>query len=72
MQHEHDCDKCIFLGEYKEYDLYFHPGRYWTLVARFGKDGDYQSSPEISQINCLKEARKRAVEKGFITADQTK
>jgi hypothetical protein len=71
MQHEHDCDACIPLGEFKEFDLYYHPGRHWTLIGRFGPDGQYTSGPHISGSEPLIEARKRAAEKGLIQIDQT-
>lgn len=72
MQHEHDCDTCISLGEFKNYDLYFHPprnGSPWTLVGRFGPHGDYQSASHITKVECLVEARKRAVAQGLMKMD---
>ncbi|MEG0868431.1 MAG: hypothetical protein RSD49_16345 [Hafnia sp.] len=66
MQHIHDCDECISLGEFEKFDLYYHPGKHWTLIGRYGPDGDYQSSPEKSGSPCLIEARKRAVERGLM------
>ena len=69
--HEHDCDACISLGDFNGEDLYFHPGKWWTLISRYGIHGDYQSGGHISQTPQLIEARRRAVEKGFITQDQT-
>lgn len=71
MQHQHDCDHCISLGEFKEFDLYFHPGPHWTLIARYGSDGDYSSGSHISGSESLTEARKRAAERKLITIDQT-
>lgn len=51
--HEHDCDACVFLGNYKSWmlegdewkkiDLYFCPSGN-TFIARHGRDGDYWSS----------------------------
>ena len=55
----HDCDRCIYLGPYKHhnanwgaevFDLYFCPPgdksyARTSLIARFGRDGDYQSQP---------------------------
>lgn len=47
-KHQHDCTECRFLGSYyykgETYDLYYcsqngNP----TVVARYGKDGDYLS-----------------------------
>lgn len=41
----HDCDDCVFLGQFKEYDLYVHPdyeadtSRYIkTVIARYSDD----------------------------------
>lgn len=41
-RHEHDCDQCVFLGPFGQYDLYFHPNEP-NVVARSGPAGDYQS-----------------------------
>lgn len=45
-KYQHDCDTCLFLGRFENYDLYYHPGSDWneTLVARYGNDPeDYVS-----------------------------
>ena len=72
--HEHDCDICISLGEFNNQDLYYCPGAgkrpIWTLISRYGKHGDYQSGSHVSKQPQLGEARRRAVEAGYITADQ--
>ena len=65
----HDCDKCTFLGQFLEYDLYYCPqGNIPTVIARFGDEGwDYRSGMYCAEIDpVLKEARKRAKEKGLI------
>lgn len=43
--HEHDCNRCIFLGNYNGEDLYFCPGVKYesTIISRSGIDGDYGS-----------------------------
>lgn len=71
--HKHDCDSCISLGEFNGQDLYYHPGKpfSWTLISRYGEHGDYQSGSHISQTPQLMEARRRAVERGFILEDET-
>jgi hypothetical protein len=52
MKYKHDCDKCIFLGNYEtidlEMDLYFCTGTSNTFIARYGEDEKYSSclSPE--------------------------
>ena len=38
---EHDCSKCIFLGQTTDADLWYCPGN--TLIARHGSEGDYFS-----------------------------
>jgi len=63
---EHDCDRCEFLGQYREYDLYFCPSEP-TIICRFSSHGheyksglvfaltvDYSPSPEY--VECLKRA----------------
>jgi hypothetical protein len=46
-RYEHDCNHCVFLGQYGEYDLYYCPQpmiHLPTIVARFGDwGGDYHS-----------------------------
>jgi len=49
--HEHDCDKCMFLGQYDGHDLYFCLGREKTLIARNGPEGDYSSGSCFAQWN---------------------
>lgn len=72
--HEHDCDVCISLGEFNGEDLYYCPGggkpNNWTLISRYGKHGDYCSGGWIMKNPQMIEARRRAVEAGYITADQ--
>jgi len=76
--HEHDCDNCVFLGNWVsrfyepgvETDLYFCSGGIggWTVICRFGELGDYASGAVFSgSCEDLSEAGKRAVEKGLIT-----
>lgn len=73
--YEHDCDKCIFLGNYESpksgdnqlYDLYFCPGED-TVVARYGNNGwEYASGMRFSSYDgsSLFEAKRRAIEKGL-------
>lgn len=63
-RYEHDCEKCIFLGCWEEYDLYFCSGvtRGSTVVARYGDDGhEYTSGLDLADITPpLAEARARA------------
>lgn len=69
--HEHDCDHCKFLGTFNGQDLYYHPPvdkelKYWTLVSRYGKHGDYQSASHQTKMPQLIEAHKRAVAAGYL------
>lgn len=53
---EHDCQYCIFLGRFNQYDLYYHPYYHSedadgaeTVIARYSNDGpDYTSGMELS------------------------
>ena len=53
---EHDCEKCVRLGTYDNYDLYFctqgMPGGHApTVIARFGTNGEqYISGLAVAQI----------------------
>lgn len=48
---EHDCDDCQFLGTTntgkRPADLYFHPNPHATVIARYGKGGDYISGLKL-------------------------
>lgn len=57
--HEHDCDSCVFLGNWtsperrEDGDLYFcQTGGFgvgnWTVIFRFGEYGDYSSGASFS------------------------
>lgn len=50
-RHTHDCDHCVFLGRWKEFDLYHHPdiGSGENFIARYGNDGKYLSGLSIAQ-----------------------
>lgn len=42
-RYTHDCGECEFLGQYKEYDLYYCE-KEPTVIARYGNDGpEYMS-----------------------------
>lgn len=50
MRHQHDCDKCVPLGQFDEYDLYFcGQGGGQTVIARYGEDGEYRSGLEFGK-----------------------
>lgn len=53
--HKHDCDECIFLGDYNDgnydYDLYFCPkggisGN--SVIARYGENEKYMSGTNFA------------------------
>lgn len=46
-RYKHDCESCIFLGSYKQYDLYVCLHRP-TIIARFGELGEYDSGLEMA------------------------
>lgn len=51
--HEHDCDKCVFVGGMNEVDMWFcNEERPMTVICRYGPNGDYGSGmqPAINQI----------------------
>ena len=39
----HDCDACVFLGQYKEYDLYYCPSEPTVICRESSEPGDYGS-----------------------------
>ena len=64
---EHDCEHCVFLGQYNQYDLYFH-NRPTTIIARFGNDGpEYHSGLHMANYYPeLAVAKERAIERGLL------
>jgi len=65
----HDCDKCTFLGNVSEHDLYFCEASWRpTVIARYGDDGpDYKSGMEFAACDTeLKEAKSRATTAGLL------
>ena len=65
-RYQHDCNTCTFLGQYKEYDLYYCPqgGGRDTVIGRFSDNGpDYISGILFAKngtLSPLVEALKRA------------
>ena len=48
---QHDCDKCLFLGQDKEHDFYFCDSRLPTVIARYGNDdSEYASGLESALV----------------------
>lgn len=74
--HEHDCERCIYLGGYNNHDLYACPEFSSessvlppTVIARYGPDGDYYSGIVFADFRPeLGEALRRAIERGVIEA----
>jgi hypothetical protein len=62
---KHDCDKCVFLGVYKNHDLYYcntEP----TVIARYGDNGcEYFSGIHFTSNDYLNKAKLIAIEKGL-------
>lgn len=61
----HDCDECVFLGNYeyesRAFDLYYCPKEPTTVLARFGDEGpEYESGMSfVGIVPHLTEARRR-------------
>ena len=83
-KHEHDCDNCIFLGNYLwehdniDYDIYIcirKNSRYKSFIARYGINGDYMSASfnvmffEIGHP--IRVSYERAIQKGLIKREDT-
>ena len=50
-QYKHDCSECVYLGNYKNYDLYVHEHEYLTeLIARYSSDGPDYSAEDVGRI----------------------
>lgn len=71
-QYTHDCNNCIFLGQYENFDLYYCNITNETVIARYGNEGsEYMSgigfaNTSQKQDNPLYEAKQRAIKKGLI------
>jgi hypothetical protein len=68
---QHDCKTCVFLGSYKDHDLYFHRSPMeCTVIARWSDEGqDYRSGMVFARPGTLLgEARARAIAAGLMTA----
>jgi len=51
VRYEHDCKDCVFLGRWKEFDLYYCPdaeGYSENFIARYGTEGNYLSGYNIA------------------------
>lgn len=68
MRFKHDCDHCIALGEFGDFDLYIHPEQPITVIARRSDEGsDYVSGMELTEFYPeLAEAKRRAIDAGLL------
>lgn len=66
MRYKHDCNSCISLGVFGDYDLYFCNKVLKSVLARYGNKGHEYTSGLGSANYALKEAEKRAKEKKLI------
>jgi hypothetical protein len=70
---KHDCDRCVFLGDYRAHDLYFCEACAGgpTVLARYGSEGkQYTSGLELAAFDpLLAEARERAVRRGLLSSE---
>jgi hypothetical protein len=64
----HDCARCVYLGHWTDYDLYYCPQDSGgsTVVARYGDEGALYTSGMSSQHPALAEAKKRARGRGLL------
>lgn len=66
----HDCEECVFLGTHERYDLYYCNANP-TVIARYGKDGDYLSGLACaSLVPVLAVAAIRAITAEVLTTEQ--
>mgnify|MGYP001443572383 CR=1 FL=1 len=71
-RYQHDCENCKPLGQFGDADLYYCDNQGVvgeTVIARYSSEGsDYQSGLVFAAtVPALGEAKKRAIEAGFIT-----
>jgi hypothetical protein len=69
IRYKHDCKKCIYLGDYLEYDLYFCE-KEPTVIARYGNEGEEYISglpfAKISESIPLYIAKELAIKKKLL------
>ena len=76
--HQHDCDRCVFLGTLDQRDLYFCPGEPTVIARRSSDPPDYQSglvfgltSLKDRPDNYLRAAYQLACDRGLIEGPKT-
>ena len=61
MRYQHDCERCITLGEFEAYDLYYCKDEP-TIVCRYGNGGpDYTSGISFALVKNGKEHYREAL-----------
>src|ERR1044072_1660924 len=76
-RYKHDCDHCVYLGQYFSQSTNVNYDLYWgshgslhksarTVIARYGNEGYEYHSGYNSSLPPLIEAQRLATEKGFI------
>ena len=73
---QHDCNSCIFLGNYKGCDLYIckkHSGLH-SLIAREGNEGSEYRSGLWGYVhnNLYREIHKRALARGVVSPEESR
>jgi hypothetical protein len=66
---QHHCDKCVFLGVFGDFDLYFDPRMQpHNVVARYGslKQEWYSGLALGEKIPAIAEAKRRARARGLL------
>lgn len=71
-RYTHHCAKCVFLGVYGDFDLYFDPRMQpHNVVARYGSEkGEWYSGRALGdKIPAIAEAKQRAIKAGLLTTE---
>ena len=69
IRYQHDCKICVFLGNYRDHDLYYCPqGGLPTVIARYSDAGpDYVSGRAIANLHpALAVAERLACDRGLL------
>ena len=68
-RHDHDCDRCVFLGHHGTDDLYVCPDEPTVIARHSSEGGNYSSGLSFvgpRGIAALTEAYDRAVARGLL------
>ena len=70
---DHDCDNCQYVGNFKEYDLYFC-NTTPTVIARYGNEGSEYASGMVfatpEGIESLYQAKLKSIELGLYKEEE--